>query len=101
MDEQTKIEIESAAWRKLVSHFQKRTDVQNIDLMVLAGFCRNCMAKWYMGAAQDMGLDLDYDTAREAIYGMTYDQWKADFQQKATSEQLERFNNISKDDLTE
>ena len=101
MDEKTRTEIEAAAWRKLVGHFQKRTDVQNIDLMNMAGFCRNCMSKWYMGAAQERGIDMDYDQAREIIYGMSYDDWKANHQEKATPEQLERFNSIGKDDITE
>jgi hypothetical protein len=101
MDDKTRTEIEAAAWRKLVSHFQKRTDVQNIDLMNLAGFCRNCMAKWYMGAAKDQGLEMDYDQAREIVYGMTYDEWKTRYQKEATPEQLEKFNAIGKDDITE
>lgn len=101
MDTKTQTEIEAAAWRKLVTHFQKRTDVQNIDLMNLAGFCRNCMSKWYMGAAKDRGIDMDYDQAREVIYGMSYDAWKDKHQERATPEQLERFNAIGKDDITE
>lgn len=101
MDDKTRTEIEAAAWRKLVGHFQKRTDVQNIDLMNLAGFCRNCMAKWYMGAAKDRGLDMDYDQAREIVYGMTYDVWKRDYQKEASPEQLEKFNSLTKDDITE
>lgn len=101
MDDQTRLEMESAAWRKMVSHFQKRTDVQNIDLMNLAGFCRNCMAKWYMGAAQDKGLDMNYDQARESVYGMTYEQWKDLYQKKATPEQIEQFNAITDDQKTE
>jgi len=101
MDDNTRTEIEAAAWRKLVGHFQKRTDVQNIDLMNLAGFCRNCMAKWYLGAATERGVDLDYDQAREIVYGMSYEDWKRDFQQEATPEQLEQFKSIGKDDITE
>ena len=101
MDDKTRTEIEAAAWRKLVGHFQKRTDVQNIDLMNQAGFCRNCMAKWYMGAAKDRGIDMDYDQAREVVYGMTYDEWKRDFQREATPEQLDKYNKLSKDDITE
>ena len=93
-DEQTRIEMEAAAWRKLVEHFQKRTDVQNIDLMNLAGFCRNCMSKWYKGAAIERGQDMDYDQAREVVYGMPYAEWKEKYQQKATPEQLARFNEI-------
>jgi hypothetical protein len=101
MDDKTRTEIEAAAWRKLVGHFQKRTDVQNIDLMNLAGFCRNCMAKWYLGAAKDRGVEMDYDQAREIVYGMPYDSWKRDYQREATPEQLAQFNRLSKDDITE
>lgn len=101
MDKQTQLEMEAAAWRKLVSHFQKRTDVQNIDLMNLAGFCRNCMSKWYMGAANERGLDMNYDQAREAVYGMTYDEWKDKHQKKATPEQVEAFNAITDEQKTE
>ena len=73
-------EIEAAAFRRLVAHLQERSDVQNIDLMNLAGFCRNCLAKWYSAAAQDHGATINYDQARETIYGMPYDQWKAQHQ---------------------
>jgi len=91
MDEKTRTELEAAAFRGLVAHLQRRTDVQNIDLMNLAGFCRNCLSKWYMGAAQERGLEMNYDEAREAIYGMSYARWKAEFQQEATPEQMQRF----------
>ncbi|MEZ5534728.1 MAG: DUF1244 domain-containing protein [Thiolinea sp.] len=101
MDEQTRIEAEAAAWRKLVSHFQKRTDVQNIDLMNMAGFCRNCMAKWYMGAVNERGQDMDYDQAREAVYGMSYNDFKDKYQTKATAEQLEKYNAILPEQKTE
>lgn len=100
MDEQTRIEAEAAAWRKMVEHFQKRTDVQNIDLMNMAGFCRNCMSKWYMGAANERGVEMDYDQAREAVYGMTYDEWKGQYQKKATDEQLAQFNALTDDQIT-
>ncbi len=76
MNKQTQLELEAAAFRRLTSHLQERTDVQNIDLMELAGFCRNCLAKWYMAAAEDKGLDIDYDQAREHVYGMPYSEWK-------------------------
>ena len=76
----TKTELEAAAFRRLVSHLQERTDVQNIDLMNLAGFCRNCLSKWYAEAANELGLDLSKDDARERVYGMPYDEWKARFQ---------------------
>ena len=81
--------LEAAAFRRLVAHLQRRTDVQNIDLMILADFCRNCLAKWMVAAADDAGLDLDLDEARAQIYGMPYDDWKARHQSPATPEQLE------------
>lgn len=91
MDDQIRLEIEAAAFRGLVEHLQQRTDVQNIDLMNLAGFCRNCLSKWYLAAAKEKGADLDYEQAREIIYGMPFSQWKTSFQSKATQEQLEKF----------
>ncbi|MDX1512886.1 MAG: DUF1244 domain-containing protein [Gammaproteobacteria bacterium] len=89
MDEKTRTEIEAAAFRRLVEHFRNRTDVQNIDLMNLAGFCRNCCAKWYRAAAEDKGIEMSYDEAREIIYGMPYDEWKAKHQTEASPEQRE------------
>lgn len=80
MDQQTQTELEAAAFRRLTAHLRERTDVQNIDLMELGGFCRNCLAKWYMAAAEDKGLDINYDQAREHIYGMPYDVWKNKYQ---------------------
>ncbi|MBN93724.1 MAG: hypothetical protein CL928_06555 [Deltaproteobacteria bacterium] len=80
MDETTRTELEAAAFRTLVKHLGERTDVQNIDLMNLAGFCRNCLAKWYLAAAEERGESLDYDQARETIYGMPYQDWKARYQ---------------------
>jgi len=94
MDKQTQTEIEAAAWRKMLGHFQKRTDVQNIDLMNLAGFCRNCLAKWYMAEAKEHGEEVDYDQAREIVYGMPYEEFKKKYQKKATEEQLAAFNQI-------
>ncbi len=91
MDEQTRIKLEAAAFRGLVEHLQRRTDVQNIDLMNLAGFCRNCLSKWYMAAAKQEGVEMDYDRACEAVYGMSYDEWKSKYQKKATQEQLDKF----------
>tara|TARA_R110001583_G_scaffold785_14_gene7349 strand:- start:71 stop:328 length:258 start_codon:yes stop_codon:yes gene_type:complete len=76
MDTQTQIELEAAAFRRLTAHLQERTDVQNIDLMDLAGFCRNCLSKWYLAAAEEKGLTMDYDQAREHVYGMPYAEWK-------------------------
>lgn len=91
MDTTTKEKIEAAAFRGLVEHLQRRSDVQNIDLMNLAGFCRNCLSKWYLAAATDTGLDMNYDQAREVIYGMTTDEWKRDYQHEATPEQKNQF----------
>lgn len=91
MDEKTQTEIEAAAFRSLVQHLQNRKDVQNIDLMNLAGFCRNCLAKWYMNAAKERGVDISYDEARQFVYGMTYEQWKSDYQTEASEEQLKQF----------
>ena len=80
MDDTTRMEIEAAALRKLVSHLRERTDVQNIDLMKLAGFCRNCLAKWYRAAAAERGVELEDSEARELIYGMPYPEWKQKYQ---------------------
>jgi len=91
LDAQTRLELEAAAYRGLVAHLQRRTDVQNIDLMNLAGFCRNCLSKWYLAAAKERGVALKYDEARTAVYGMPFDEWKMKYQQKATSEQLQKF----------
>ena len=78
---------------RLITHLQTRTDVQNIDLMNLSGFCRNCLSKWYLAAAEKKNITLDYDKSRELIYGMPYDEWKANHQKEATKEQLDDFNN--------
>ena len=83
--------IEAAVFRRLLQHLDSRKDVQNIELMNLAGFCRNCLSKWYLAAAQEIGLEVDYDQARERVYGMPYDQWKAKYQTPATAEQNEAF----------
>ncbi|EGV18959.1 DUF1244 domain-containing protein [Thiocapsa marina] len=91
MDDNTKVQIEAAAFRGLIEHLQRRTDVQNIDLMNLAGFCRNCLSKWYMNAAAERGIEMSYDQAREAIYGMPYAEWKTRYQQEATKEQARLF----------
>ena len=80
MDDSTRTEIEAAAFRKLVSHFKERSDVQNIDVMNLAGFCRNCLAKWYRAAAEERGVSIDYEAARAQIYGMPYADWKQQHQ---------------------
>ena len=86
MDEKTKTELEAAAFRRLVSHLRERTDVQNIDLMTLAGFCRNCLSNWYVDAAEERGLDVSKAEARERVYGMPYDEWTR------TAGPLRRFN---------
>ncbi len=91
MDDKTRTELEAAAFRTLVSHLRERTDVQNIDLMNLAGFCRNCLSKWYRAAAEEKGIEMDYDAARELVYGMPYAEWKAKFQTEATAEQKAAF----------
>jgi hypothetical protein len=91
MAEQTTTEIEAAVFRRLLEHLDSRKDVQNIDLMNLAGFCRNCLSKWYVAAAQERGVDVDYDSARERVYGMPYEQWKAQYQTEASPGQLEKF----------
>jgi len=84
-------ELDAAVLRRLLRHFDERKDVQNIELMILAGFCRNCLSKWYAEAAKELGKDVDLDTARERIYGMSYAEWKEKHQKPATSEQLEQF----------
>lgn len=86
LDEKTK--IEAATFRRLIAHLDERKDVQNIDLMILAGFCRNCLSKWYKAAAEDQGQSMDLEDAREQVYGMTYEAWKTNHQTEATPEQL-------------
>lgn len=91
MDDRLKIESEAAAFRSLVEHLQRRSDVQNIDLMNLAGFCRNCLSKWYAAAAAERGVPMTYDEARTIIYGMPFADWKARFQAEASAEQQRLF----------
>lgn len=91
MDKQTELEIEAAVFRRLVSHLDNNKDVQNIDLMNLASFCRNCLSKWYMAEAEARGEQVDYDAARERVYGEPYDDWKQKYQKEATPEQLAAF----------
>ena len=91
MDDQTKLELEAAVFRRLVDHLRGRTDVQNIDMMNLAGFCRNCLSNWYQDAAEEKGLSLEKAEAREIVYGMPYDDWKAKYQTEATAEQKAAF----------
>ena len=91
INERTRTELEAAAFRRLVQHFRDRPDVQNIDVMNLAGFCRNCLSKWYRSAAEAEGIVMTYDEAREIIYGMPYEDWKAQHQTSATAEQQAAF----------
>ena len=92
METNKEIEIQAAVFRRMVSHLQNRTDVQNIDLMNLSGFCRNCLSKWYVSAAEKKNISISYDEAREMIYGMPYSEWKTKFQTEITSEQKEKFD---------
>lgn len=92
MDTDTRIEIEAAAFRHLVQHLDEHKEVQNIDLMNLAGFCRNCLSKWYRAAAEDKGIEMDYEEARQVIYGMPYAEWKGKYQTEATAEQQAAFS---------
>ena len=91
-------QAQAAAFRRLVAHLQERTDVQNIDLMNLSGFCRNCLSKWYKAAADDMDIELSMDEAREAVYGMPYAEWKAKYQTEASPEQKAAFDKAQKQD---
>ena len=91
MDDKTKTELEAAAFRRLVAHLQDRTDVQNIDLMNLAGFCRNCLSRWYQEAAAERGIDLTKDAAREIVYGMPYADWVAKNQTGADAQKQAAF----------
>lgn len=96
MDDQTRIELEAAAFRSLVDHLRERTDVQNIDLMNLSGFCRNCLSRWYQEAANERGIELDKDGAREIVYGMPFGEWRDKYQTEATPEQKAAFEESSK-----
>ena len=96
MTEEQRIEIEAAAFRSLVQHLRNRTDVQNIELMNLAGFCRNCLAKWFKAAADDLNIEVSADQAREEIYGMPYSEWKAKYQKEASAEQQATFAKVHK-----
>ncbi len=91
MDDQTRTEVEAAVFRRLVHHFRQRSDVQNIDVMNTAGFCRNCLSKWYKAAAAEQGAELSYDETRELVYGMTYADWKANHQAAAAPETQQRY----------
>jgi hypothetical protein len=96
-DEKTQTELEAAAFRTLVAHLRDRTDVQNIDLMNLSGFCRNCLSKWYTAAAKEKGLELEYEEAREIVYGMPYGDWKAKHQTEASADQIDKFKEANPD----
>ena len=89
--------LEAAVFRRLVQHLKERTDVQNIELMNLAGFCRNCLSKWYVAAADDAGISVSYEDARRMVYGMPYSEWKDQYQREAPKEQLEKFESESSD----
>lgn len=91
MDSMTRTEIEAAVFRRLVEHLRKRTDVQNMDMMIVAGFCRNCLGDWFREAAGEKGISLGKDEARKIVYGMPQEQWKAQFQKEATAEQKAAF----------
>ena len=91
MDEKTRTELEAAVYRRLVEHLRKRTDVQNIDLMNLAGFCRNCLSNWMKEAADANGVPMSKEESREIVYGMPYDEWRAKYQKEASAEQKAAF----------
>ena len=92
LDQQQQTEAQAAAFRQLLKHLDEHKEVQNIDLMILADFCRNCLSKWYMAGAKEQGVEIDYEQAREAIYGMPFSEWKAKHQKPATDAQLAAFN---------
>ena len=91
-DNYMQTELEASVFKRLVNHLQQHSDVQNIELMILADFCRNCLAKWYTAAAIERGIEMDYEQAREMVYGMPYNEWKDKFQKEATQEQVAAYN---------
>ncbi len=95
IDDTTRTELEAAAFRRLLQHLSERSDVQNIDLMNLAGFCRNCLSNWYQAAAETKGIALDKMAAREIVYGMPYAEWQAKYQKEASAEQKAKFTEAS------
>ncbi len=97
MEQQTRTELEAAAFRRLVDHLRERTDVQNIDLMNLSGFCRNCLSRWYQEAAAERGMELDKEEAREIIYGMPYEEWRQRYQTEASAEKKAAFEHNKPD----
>jgi len=96
MDNTNTTEIEAAAFRRLLEHLRSHPEVQNMDLMILADFCRNCLSKWYLAAAEERGVEMDYSTARDLIYGMPYDEWKDKHQTEATPEQMAAYDEAKK-----
>jgi hypothetical protein len=96
MDPQLQTRLEAAAFRRLLAHLNDRKDVQNIDLMILAGFCRNCLSKWYAAGAAEEGLEMDLDTAREQVYGMPYTKWKNQHQQPVSEDKLRAYEATQK-----
>ena len=96
---QQEVELEAAVLRRLLRHFDEHKDVQNIELMILAGFCRNCLSKWFVEAALERGLEVDIERAREKIYGMPYSEWKGRHQQPATEDQMRRFSEAERRNL--
>lgn len=94
MDDTTRTELDAAVMRRLLAHLDSRKDVQNIELMILAGFCRNCLSKWYREAAVERGVDIELPAAQQRIYGMPYADWKDQYQQPATEDQLRRFEAV-------
>ncbi|WP_136440005.1 DUF1244 domain-containing protein [Pacificoceanicola onchidii] len=102
MDDQTRIELEAAAFRRLRQHLmEERTDVQNIDMMNLAGFCRNCLSRWYQEAANERGIEMDKGAAREIYYGMPFDAWKSKYQTEASAEKQAEFEVAFKENVTD
>ena len=95
MDQQTKTEIEAAVFRRLLTHFDNHKEVQNIDLMNLASFCRNCLSKWYVAAAEERGESINYEQARELVYGEPYAEWKDKYQSEATADQIAKYNEVT------
>jgi hypothetical protein len=90
------MEIQSEVFEMLIKHLQNKVEVQNIDLMNLADFCRNCLSKWYVASAKEKGVEISYDDAREIVYGMPYSEWKKLYQKEATKEQLDKYNSRKK-----
>lgn len=98
MNDQQRLELEAAAFRRLLAHLGQRTDVQNIDLMNLSGFCRNCLSKWYKAAADERQIEISLDDAREVVYGMPYADWKTQYQQEASPAQQQAFAQVKPHD---